>query len=97
MVRNYKSNDKAFVPQTQHPKRAIRRKKRPPPKPSALLDFDLVPINNNITYRCPSIPEYINISDLYIIFKLFFIDKLLDKLAEFINLNAEIYLTSLKH
>ena len=59
--------------------------KKPPLAPSALPNFNPVPINNNNTYRHLNIPDYIDISDPYIIFKLFFIDKLLDKLAEFIN------------
>ena len=63
----------------------------------ALPNFNLVPINNNNTYRCLNILDYINISDPYIIFKLFFIDKLLDKLVEFINRNAELYLTPLEY
>ena len=74
----------------------IRPKKKPPPKPLVLPNFDPVPINNNTTYRRPNIPEYINTSDPYAIFRLFFIDKLLDKLAEFINRNAELYPTPLE-
>ena len=61
--------------------------------PLALPNFNPVPINNNNTYRYLNILDYINISNPYIIFKLFFIDKLLDKLAEFINRNVELYLT----
>ena len=53
--------------------------------PLVFSDFNLVPINNNNTYRRPNIPDHINISDPYIIFKLFFTDELLDKLVEFIN------------
>ena len=30
MVRNRKSNNKDFVPQTQYPKQTIRAKKKPP-------------------------------------------------------------------
>jgi len=63
----------------------------------ALPNFNLVPINNNNTYKYLNILDYINISNPYIIFKLFFIDKLLDKLVEFINRNAELYLTPLEY
>ena len=85
MVRNRKSNDEDFVPQTQYPNRATRAKKKPPPAPSALPDFNPVPIDNNNTYGRPNIPDYIDASDPYTIFKLFFTDELLDKLAEFTN------------
>ena len=53
--------------------------------PLVLSGFNPVPINNNNTYGYPSILEYINISNPYKLFKLFFIDKLLDKLIEYIN------------
>ena len=96
MVRNRKSNDEDFVPQTQYPKRTTRPKKKPPPKPSALPDFDPVPIDNNTTYGRPNIPEYIDTSDPYAIFRLFFTDELLDKLAEFTNRNAELHPTPLE-
>ena len=93
MVRNRKSNDEDFVPQTQYPNRTTRTKKKPPPAPSVLPDFNPVPINNNNTYRRPNIPDYIDASDPYAIFKLFFTDKLLDQLVEFTNRNAELYPT----
>ena len=85
MVRNRYSNDEDFVPQTQYPQRAKRAKKPPPPLPPALPDFDPVPIDNNNTYKRPNIPEYIDASNPYKLFKLFFTDKLLDKLVEYIN------------
>jgi hypothetical protein len=72
-------------------------KKKPFLVPLVLFDFDLVFINNNNTYRCLNLPDYINISDPYVIFKLFFIDKLLDQLVEFINRNIELYLTLLEY
>jgi Transposase IS4 len=93
MVRNRYSNNEDFVPQTQYPQRAKRAKKPPPLPPPALPNFDPVPINNNNTYGYPNIPEHINISNPYKLFKLFFIDKLLDKLIEYTNRNAELHPT----
>ena len=97
MVRNRKSNNKDFVPQTQYPNRTTQIKKKPLLAPSALPNFDPVPINNNNTYGRPNLPDYINASDPYAIFKLFFTDKLLDQLAKFINRNVELYLTPLEY
>ena len=72
-------------------------KKKPPLAPSALPNFDPVPINNNNTYRRPNLPDYINASDPYAIFKLFFTYKLLNQLAEFTNRNIELHPTPLEH
>ena len=60
-------------------------KKLPPLPPLALPNFNAVLINNNNTYRRPNILKYINASNPYKLFKLFFIDKLLNKLVEYIN------------
>ena len=72
-------------------------KKNPPLVLLVLPDFDPVLINNNNTYGRPNLPDYIDASDPYAIFKLFFIDELLDQLAEFINRNIELYLTPLEY
>ena len=64
--------------------------------PSVLPDFDPVPIDNNNTYGRLNIPDHVDASDPYVIFKLFFTDELLDKLAEFINRNVELYPTPLE-
>ena len=72
-------------------------KKKPPLALLVLPDFDLVFINNNNTYRRPNLLDYINTSDPYVIFKLFFTDKLLNQLAEFINRNIELHSTPLEH
>jgi hypothetical protein len=73
------------------------QKKKPPLVLLVLPNFDLVLIDNNNTYGRPNILDYINTSDPYAIFKLFFIDKVLDGLAEFINKNVELYLTPLEY
>ena len=93
MVRNKASNDEDFVPPTQYPKRPKRTKKKAPPEPNPDPNFNPLPINNDNLYRHPNLPEEVNAGDPYAIFKLFFIDKLLDKLAEYINHNAELNLT----
>ena len=53
--------------------------------PSTLPNFNLVSINNSNTYKYLNILDYINVNNPYIIFRLFFINKLLNKLVKFIN------------
>ena len=93
MVRDKASNDKDFVPLTKYSKWLKRIKKKAPPEPNPVPNFNPLPINNDNLYRHPNLLKEINAGDPYAIFKLFFIDKLLDKLAEYINCNAELYLT----
>jgi len=42
-------------------------------------------------------PEEVNVSNPYAIFKLFFIDELLERLVEYTNRNIELNLTPLEH
>ena len=60
--------------------------------PNPLPYFKPLPIYNKNTYSTPKLPHYINSGDPYQIFKLFWTDKLLDKLIKFINWNIKLHL-----
>ena len=74
-----------------------KTKKKAPPTPQKLPNFNAIKINNKNKYRRPNILEDINISNPYELFKLFFTDKLLDRLIEYINRNTENNMTPLKY
>jgi hypothetical protein len=90
MVRNRSSNDKDFVPPTQYPKLPKGKKKLRPPDPKPIPPFDPLPIRDYTQYRRPNIPEQIDRGDPFAIFRLFFTNKLLDRLVEHTNRNAEL-------
>src|SRR5437868_1839937 len=96
MVRNKASNDEDFVPPTQYPKHPKKTKRKAPPEPKPVPNFNPLPISNNNLYRRLNILEEVNASNPYAIFKLFFTDKLLERLAQYTNCNAELNLTPLE-
>ena len=77
MVRNRASNDIDFVPYTKRPKRASQKSQKPP-EPWPLPDFKPLPIDNKNIYGKPNLPSNINNSDPLQLFKLFFIDEIID-------------------
>jgi hypothetical protein len=92
MVRNKASNDEDFVLPTVYPNQLASSKKKAPPKPRPLPDFVPLYINNNNKYRRLNLPHNVNPGDAYGIFKLFFTNKLLNKLVNFTNRYIELYL-----
>lgn len=91
MVRNRATNDEDFVQPTKYPKLLCGVARNPLPKPSLLPDFKPLFIDNENTYSKPNLLYNINLNDPYQIFKLFWIDELLNKLVEYINWNIELY------
>jgi len=91
MVRNRESNDIDFVQPTQYPKLPRGFARKPPPEPLPLPDFEPLLIDNKNTYGTLKLPANVDASNPYQIFKLFWTDELLDKLAEYTNRNAELH------
>ena len=85
MVRNKASNDKDFVLPTIYLNQPAALKKKAPPQPRPLPNFMPLHINNNNKYGRPNLPHNINSGDIYSIFKLFFTNKLLNRLVNFTN------------
>ena len=67
--------------------------KRPPPKPYLLPEFKPLYINDWDDYSLPNLPPNVNTHDLFNLFSLFFIDKIIDKLIEQTNKHTELYLS----
>ena len=91
MARNYVSNDIDLVQPTQYPMSKNQGLKKLPPAPETLPAFTPLPIRNKNEYSKPNLPDYIDDKDPQQLFKLFWTDKLIDKLVEYINKNAELH------
>jgi hypothetical protein len=66
--------------------------KTPPLKPWPLPEFEPIYINNWDDYGLLNLPSNVKTHDPFKLFSLFFIDKIMDKLIEWINKYAELYL-----
>ena len=90
IVRNRALNNKDFILLIQYPKQPKEIKKKTPSKPKPVPKFNPLLIRDYTLYGRPNIPKEVNTSDPYTIFKLFFIDKLLNQFMEYINYNIEL-------
>jgi hypothetical protein len=63
-----------------------------PSKPWLLLAFELLRVKDYDSCGTLNLPPYIDSYDAFAIFKLLFTDKILDKLIEWTNKYAELYL-----
>ena len=91
MPSNRTSNDIDFVLPTQYSIPPTRKAKEPPPQPWPLPDFEPLHIEDFDDHGTPNLPPNLDIHDPLAIFKLFFTDNIIDKLAEWINKYAELY------
>ena len=85
MVQNCATNDEDFVQPVKYfelPRGAVRKL---PLKPLPLPNFKPLFINNKNTYSKPNLLYNINPNNPYQIFKLFWMDKLLNKFIEYTN------------
>jgi len=69
-----------------------RKAKQPLPKPWPLPAFEPLRVGDYDSCGTPNLPPYNNPHDAFAIFKLFFTDEILDKLVEWTNKYAELYL-----
>jgi len=65
--------------------------KKPCPKPWPLPKFEPLYIDDWDDHSLPNLPSNVNIHDPFELFSLFFIDKIIDKLVEWINKHEELY------
>jgi hypothetical protein len=65
--------------------------KTAPPKPWPLPEFEPLYIDDWDNYGSPNLPPNVDTHDPFRLFSLFFIDKIIDKLIEWINKYAELY------
>ena len=92
MARNYVSNDIDLMQPTQYPMSKNQGLKKLPLVFEILPTFTSLPIYNKNEYSKPNLLDYIDNKDPQLLFKLFQIDKLIDKLVEYINKNIELHL-----
>ena len=91
MPTNRTSNDIDFVPPTQYSIPPTRKAKEASPQPGRCPTFEPLHIANFDDHGTPNLPPDPNINDPLAIFKLFFIDEIMDKLAKWTNEYAELY------
>jgi len=91
MPTNRTSNDIGFVPLTQYSIPPTRKAKEAPPQPWPLPYFEPLHIANFDDHSTPNLLPDLNINDPLAIFKLFFTDEIMDKLAEWTNEYTELY------
>jgi hypothetical protein len=82
MPTNRTSNDIDFVPPTQYSIPPTRKAKEPPPQPWPLPSFEPLRVANFDDHGTPNLPPNLDRHDTLAIFKLFFTNKIMDKLAE---------------
>ena len=86
------SNDADLVQPDQYIVLKNKRAKIPPPEPWPLLEFDPLPIDLPFTNGAPNLPPYIDSTDPLALFKLIWMDNLLEELAAFINKYIRLHL-----
>jgi hypothetical protein len=91
MLTNRTSDDIDFVPPTQYSIPPTRKAKEPPPQPWPLPSFEPLHIEDFDNHGTPNLPPNLDVHDPFAIFKLFFTDEIIDKLAEWTNKYAELY------
>ena len=91
MGRKRTSNNADLVQPDQYIVPKNKRAKIPPPKPWLLPDFNPLPISLLFTNGAPNLPPYIDPTDPLTLFKLIWMDKLLNKLAAYINKYVELH------
>jgi len=91
MPTNRTSNDIDFVLPTQYSIPPTRKAKEPPPQPWPLPSFEPLHIANFDDHGTPNLPPDVDLHDPLAIFKLFFTDEIMDKLADWTNKYAELY------
>ena len=94
MVRNHISNDIDLVQPTQYIVSKNWVAKKLPLEPVLLLPFNPLPIYNENEYSEPNLPDNINNKDPWQLFKLFWMDELINRLIKYINKNAKLHLPS---
>ena len=81
-----------LIQKTQYKVPLNKIAKKPPPKPQLLPKFEPLYINDWDNYSLLNLPLNVNIPNPFKLFSLFFTDKIIDKLIEWINKYAELYL-----
>jgi Transposase IS4 len=66
--------------------------KTPPLKPWPLPEFEPIHIHDWDDHGSPNLPSNVKTHDPFELFSLFFTDEIMDKLVEWINKHAELYL-----
>ena len=79
------------IPPTQYSIPPTRKAKGPPPQPWPLPSFEPLHITNFDDHGTPNLPPNLDLYDPLAIFKLFFTDEIMDKLAEWTNKYTELY------
>jgi hypothetical protein len=92
MPSNRASNDLDLVQPTQYIVPPNWTAKKPPPKPWPLPKFEPLHIDDFDDYSKLNLPPNINLHNPFQLFSLFFIDKIMDKLVEWINKYIKLYL-----
>ena len=91
MVRNHISNDIDLVQPTQYIVSKNWVVKKPLPEPVLLSPFNPLPIYNKNEYGEPNLLNNINNKDPWQLFKLFWMDKLINRLIKHINENIKLH------
>ena len=91
MPTNRTSNDIDFVLPTQYSIPPTQKAKEPPLQPWPLPSFKPLHIANFNDHGTLNLPPDVDLHDPLIIFKLFFTDKIMDKLTKWINKYTELY------
>ena len=83
--------DADLIQKTQYNVPPNQIAKKPCPKPWSLPKFEPLHINDWDDRGSPNLPSNVNTHDPFELFSLFFTDKVIDKLVEWINKHAELY------
>ena len=80
-----------LIQKTQYKVPPNKTAKTPPPEPWPLPEFEPLHITDWDDHGLLNLPPNINTHDPFKLFSLFFTDKIIDKLVEWINKHAELY------